>query len=108
MDDEFDQLRKEFLAEAVAKADEIESILRNGSLTERTAVDRMIYLAHQLKGAGGSYGFDEISHEAAALESSLELAGANDGRPDADLTTRARNLKSEIEQRLHDLEVRAG
>lgn len=70
MDFEFDELKREFLREATAKVDEIAELLRGGiGDSER---ERAFYLAHQLKGAGGSYGFATISTEAAALERELE------------------------------------
>lgn len=70
MDPEFDELKREFLAEAGAKIEEIRSMLISSRTSESR--DRMIYLAHQLKGAGGSYGFQTISTEAASLEVILE------------------------------------
>ena len=33
----------------------------------------MTYLAHQLKGSGGSYGFQRISTDAAELEKAVEV-----------------------------------
>lgn len=102
MDPEFDELKKEFLVEARVKIDEIASLL-NGS-DGRTDRDRMLYLAHQLKGAGGSYGFQRISTEAAAIETVLEKI---DGEPTEEqteeLTTRIRNTVDEIQQRLDEL-----
>jgi HPt (histidine-containing phosphotransfer) domain-containing protein len=76
MDFEFDELKREFLTEARAKVDEIRSALGQQS---SAAFDRMTYLAHQLKGAGGSYGFQKISTEAAELETTLERMGGQGG-----------------------------
>lgn len=102
MDPEFDELKKEFLAEAQLKIEEIRSLL-NGSDGPADR-ERMLYLAHQLKGAGGSYGFQRISTEAAAIETVLEKI---DGEPTDDqtgeLTSRIGNTVEEIRQRLDEL-----
>jgi HPt (histidine-containing phosphotransfer) domain-containing protein len=67
----------------------------------------MVYLAHQLKGAGGSYGFEVISTEAAAIESALERAG---GGPSADeldrLGQRIDHLQTVIKQRADEVASR--
>lgn len=72
MDFEFDDLKREFLAEAEGKIAEIRSMVSDGFPPPADHLDRMIYLAHQLKGAGGSYGFASISTESAELETQLE------------------------------------
>ena len=77
MDLELDELKREFLAEAEEKVREIETAWSAGRTNE--SLERMSYLAHQLKGSGGSYGFQQISTEAAALEIALEsLSKEND------------------------------
>ena len=102
MDPEFDELKREFLAEAETKIREIESLL-NGSEGSPSR-DRMIYLAHQLKGAGGSYGFERISTEAAAIETVLEkIADKPTDDQKSELATRIRNTAEEIGQRLQEL-----
>ena len=59
------------------------------------ALDRLAYLAHQLKGSGGSYGYQRISTDAAALEKALErLAGGG---------ASGQSLEQEIEQHVGDL-----
>ena len=102
MDPEFDELKREFLAEAESKIKEIESLM--GDKDGGRARERMIYLAHQLKGAGGSYGFQRISTEAAAIETVLEKIGES---PTADqsseLASRVANTAEEISQRLQEL-----
>jgi HPt (histidine-containing phosphotransfer) domain-containing protein len=109
MDFEFDELKREFLAEARAKVDEISGALRQ---QDSAAFERMTYLAHQLKGAGGSYGFQKISTEAAALETTLErmAADASDaGGKSSDavgkLELHVRALSDEIEMRSSELTV---
>lgn len=72
MDIELTELRKEFLEEAEAKILEIRSRLAEGDTPSEESVKRMGDLAHQLKGAGGSYGYAEISSHAAKLEDAIE------------------------------------
>ncbi len=101
MDAEFDELKREFLAEAEAKVLEIRDVLAedNGS---RESFDRITYLAHQLKGAGGSYGFSRISTEAAALEGAVEQ-WASSGQKSDEVTSRMKALTAEIELRAREL-----
>ncbi|HKO00240.1 MAG TPA: Hpt domain-containing protein, partial [Thermoanaerobaculia bacterium] len=63
MDFELDELKREFLAEAEEKVREIERAF--AATRDRDSIERMSYLAHQLKGSGGSYGFQKISTHAA-------------------------------------------
>ena len=101
MDFEFDELKREFLAEARAKVDEIGTSLRQES---SAAFERMTYLAHQLKGAGGSYGYQKISTEAAALETTLErMSGAGSPEIMGKLQNHVRVLAEEIETRSAEL-----
>lgn len=97
MDFEFDELKREFLRDATSKIDEIATLLDGGiGESER---ERAFYLAHQLKGAGGSYGFATISTEAAALESELEKSP-----PDAaTIRTRVTHLGEVIRERQAEL-----
>jgi HPt (histidine-containing phosphotransfer) domain-containing protein len=102
LDPEFDDLKREFLSEAEEKIREIESLVSDSAPKE--ARDRMIYLAHQLKGAGGSYGFPSISADAAALESALEKM--NEGaRPDLrhEVVARLQSLNRAIETQRREL-----
>ena len=101
MDPEFDELKREFLVEADAKVSEIEGLLAPAG---KLNLDRMGYLAHQLKGAGGSYGFSAISREAAELENVLEILGQDSNRDEStELQRRIDNLHSEISQRQREL-----
>lgn len=101
-DPEFDELKREFLAEADGKVREIASLLQES--TPRESRERMIYLAHQLKGAGGSYGFPSISGDAAALEIALETM---DESVSIDLQTEVRtrldNLSRDVEKSIKEL-----
>jgi HPt (histidine-containing phosphotransfer) domain-containing protein len=101
-DPEFDELKREFLAEADGKVREISSLLQES--TPRESRERMIYLAHQLKGAGGSYGFPSISGDAAALEIALETMDESASAPlQTEVRTRLENLSRDVEKSLKDL-----
>jgi HPt (histidine-containing phosphotransfer) domain-containing protein len=103
-DPEFDELKREFLAEADGKVREIASMLRDS--TPRESRERMIYLAHQLKGAGGSYGFPSISGDAAALEIALETMDESISIDlQTEVRTRLENLGRDVEKSLKDLSV---
>ena len=70
VDLELNELKREFLDEAREKVAEMQTALespRNGE-----SLDRLAYLAHQLKGAGGSYGYQRISTDAAEVEKAVE------------------------------------
>lgn len=96
VDHELNELRREFLDEAREKVTEMESAL--GSADGNGARDRLAYLAHQLKGSGGSYGYQRISDDAAELEKAIE-----DGRANGDLSTYVANLRGAIERAATEL-----
>ncbi len=100
VDYELNELKREFLDEARDKVSEMESALGQGDSPE--ALERLTYLAHQLKGSGGSYGYQRISTEAAALEKTLESMGGSAGTVE-----KARqyvvDLRSEIERCAREL-----
>jgi chemotaxis protein histidine kinase CheA len=103
MDFELDELRRQFLAEAETKVKEIAEKIHEENPPSTESVERMAYLAHQLKGSGGSYGFEVISTEAAALEKDLEQAA---GEAEADyrpISRRVELLSSVIRRKLEDL-----
>jgi HPt (histidine-containing phosphotransfer) domain-containing protein len=97
VDTELDDLRRVFLDEAREKVKEMQSALEQSS---SESIERLTYLAHQLKGSGGSYGYQRISSDAAALEDALERDGT-------DLDTRVQqyvvNLRLEIERCAREL-----
>jgi HPt (histidine-containing phosphotransfer) domain-containing protein len=64
------EIVREFAAELPARVAKLEECLAAGQLRELQT------LAHQLKGAGGGYGFPQITELAASLEQSLK-AGAD-------------------------------
>lgn len=99
IDLELDELKREFLAEANEKVREIESKLGDRSLE---SLERVSYLAHQLKGSGGSYGFQRISTDAAELERAIERQ-AHGEAVDEKIREHAANLRSEIDRRSREL-----
>ena len=103
VDLELDELKREFLAEADEKVREIEAKLVDRS---PESVERLSYLAHQLKGSGGSYGFQRISTDAAELESAVERRAHGEAM-DEKIRQHAANLRSEIDRRLRELSAPA-
>lgn len=103
VDQELNELRREFLAEAEEKAREIEAVV--GGSRDPQSIERLAYLAHQLKGSGGSYGYAGISADAAEIERvAEEIAGgrASDGS-DGVLRERVESLRKEIEKSAQEL-----
>lgn len=102
VDHELDELRREFLAEADEKVREIQAKATDLS---PAAIERLAYLAHQLKGSGGSYGFPSISDEATKLEKAVEelAAGGESSGIATRIAHRAANLRDEIERRSREL-----
>jgi chemotaxis protein histidine kinase CheA len=105
VDQEFDELKREFLAEARDKIQEIETTLDGDRSADR--LDRLTYLAHQLKGSGGSYGFERISTDAAELEKAVELltTGSDSGRLEEKIQLHVFNIRTEIDKRERELAV---
>ena len=103
-DPEFDQLKREFLTEAREKVGEIARLFEQDGASQPESLHRMIYLAHQLKGAGGSYGFPSISSDAAALETALEKLGERQSSAvQGQVGERLRNLDHVVESQLREL-----
>jgi HPt (histidine-containing phosphotransfer) domain-containing protein len=107
VDREFDELKREFLAEARDKIQEIEATLDGAR--DPSHIERLTYLAHQLKGSGGSYGFQRISTDAAELERAAELLskGSDDGHLEEKIQVHVINIRSEIEKRASELAASA-
>lgn len=103
VDHELDELRREFLAEAAAKVREIQASADDGRSPQ--SIERLTYLSHQLKGSGGSYGFERISSEAAEVEKAAErlLNGESIESLDRKLREHVGNLQTEIETRRKEL-----
>lgn len=104
---ELEELKREFLTEAREKVREIETNLERSD--GPGSLERLTYLAHQLKGSGGSYGFEQISAEAAQLEKAVERM-TSDGRvqvPKDQLQQHAAKLRTEIDSRLREFSAAA-
>lgn len=103
VDQELDDLKREFLAEAEQKVREMQTAL--GAAKTPDALHRVGYLAHQLKGSGGSYGYSRISADAAEIEKTVE--SANDGSLDPTAEQKIQqhvvSLRTEIETRVREL-----
>ena len=70
-DADFQELLVDFVSAMGQRATGLNSAMANGRL------DEVRQLAHQLKGAAGGYGFDEVSEVAAELENACQLASPN-------------------------------
>lgn len=104
MDYELNELKREFLAEAGEKVREIEQMM--GGLRNTESLDRLAYLAHQLKGSGGSYGYQEISNDAAEIEKSVEVLVRNNGgdaNVEASIREHVTSLHGAIERSAREL-----
>jgi HPt (histidine-containing phosphotransfer) domain-containing protein len=104
MDHELNELKREFLAEAEEKVREIERMMSAMRNTE--SLDRLAYLAHQLKGSGGSYGYQEISDDAAEIEKSVEVLVRNnigDANVEASIRKHVTSLHGAIERSAREL-----
>ena len=103
VDPELEELKKEFLAEARDKVLEIESQLETARSPQ--TLERMTYLAHQLKGSGGSYGFERISTDAAELEKAVEriVKGDHAERLEEKIQQHVVNLRAEIDKRVREM-----
>jgi HPt (histidine-containing phosphotransfer) domain-containing protein len=75
------ELVQGFAAELPGRAQDLESRLDQGALED------LQRLAHQLKGAGGGYGFPQITEAAASLEQALK-----EGSPESAIKDRTRLL----------------
>jgi len=64
-DPEMIEIVREFALELPGRADHLEKLVSAGAL------DELRVMAHQLKGAGGGYGFEEITQLAAAVERAI-------------------------------------
>jgi chemotaxis protein histidine kinase CheA len=100
VDRELEALKREFLTEAKAKVQEIASMTSGPRDSE--SLDRLAYLAHQLKGSGGSYGYARISDDAADIERAVELiTTGEDG--EATLREKTESLRTAVDQAFAEL-----
>ena len=106
VDHELDELRREFLTEAQEKVREIES--RLATADDGSAYERLAYLAHQLKGSGGSYGYQRISTDAAEIEKAVETISSSDQTSVLEkIRQHVANLHKEIDRSAQELSARA-
>ena len=98
VDPELDELKREFLTEAQDKVREIQSAIDGGRSPE--ILNRVAYIAHQLKGSGGSYGYQRISAEAAEIEKVVE---SNGDSVDTRIREHILALREEIDRRSAEL-----
>ena len=102
VDHELNELKREFLVEAREKVTEMQTALDTAS---GESLERLAYLAHQLKGSGGSYGYQRISTDAAELEKAIEKQAENGagGDLDAKIQQHVVNLRAEIDRCVREL-----
>lgn len=105
VDLELDDLKREFLAEADEKVRELQAKLDGEQSPE--ALERLTYLAHQLKGSGGSYGFSRISTDAAELETAVEELAREGTTPGIDdrIQQHVFSLRAEVDRRMKEYAV---
>jgi HPt (histidine-containing phosphotransfer) domain-containing protein len=105
VDLELDELKREFLAEADEKVREIQEKL--GGEQSADVLERLTYLAHQLKGSGGSYGFQQISTDAAEFEKAVELRARDGVQPGIDdrIQKHVFNLRAEVDRGMKELSL---
>jgi HPt (histidine-containing phosphotransfer) domain-containing protein len=105
VDHELDELKREFLAEAKEKVREMQTALTSGH--NPASLERLGYLAHQLKGSGGSYGYQRISADAAEIEKAVESVDDSglDSTAEKKIQEHVGNLQTEIETRVRELSV---
>lgn len=103
VDYELNELKREFLDEARDKVVEMQSALDH--VRERETLDRLAYLAHQLKGSGGSYGYQRISTDAAELEKVVESIDGNGSSTTQEekIQQYVLNLRDEIDRAAREL-----
>lgn len=104
VDHELNELKREFLDEAREKITEMRTALDNRAADR---LDLVAYLAHQLKGSGGSYGFQAITTNAAELERVAERAHSDGDGAGEDLERFLGSLSAEIERAASELEAAA-
>ena len=103
VDYELNELKREFLDEAREKVVEMQSAIDRA--LERESLERLAYLAHQLKGSGGSYGYQRISTDAAELEKVVESIGdgGSSSTEEEKIQQYVLNLRSEIDRAAKEL-----
>jgi HPt (histidine-containing phosphotransfer) domain-containing protein len=103
VDRELEALKREFLTEAKAKVQEIATMV--GGPRDSGSLDRLAYLAHQLKGSGGSYGYARISDDAAEIERAVEQITTGDDGDHTETTLREKtaSLQTAVDEAFAEL-----
>jgi chemotaxis protein histidine kinase CheA len=103
VDRELEALKREFLTEAKAKVEEIAAMTSGPRDSE--SLDRLAYLAHQLKGSGGSYGYARISDDAAEIEHAVEQITSGEDGDSSETTLREKtaSLQSAVDSAFAEL-----
>lgn len=103
VDHELDELKREFLAEAEEKVREMQKTLSASSNPD--SIHRLGYLAHQLKGSGGSYGYQRISADAAEIEKAVDSISDRgiDTGTEEKIRDHVSKLRTEIDERAREL-----
>jgi len=103
VDRELEALKREFLTEAKAKVQEIAAAV--GGPRDSKTLDRLAYLAHQLKGSGGSYGYARISDDAAGIEHAVEqiTTGEDGNNGEATLREKTESLRAAVDDAYAEL-----
>ena len=100
MSDELRELQREYLTDVSRKVSLIREHGRSLGADFKDSFPRLLFLAHQLKGSGGSFGFPRITELAQRMSRELSqfLDDEIASRPTPD------DLMSELEQISHELE----
>lgn len=89
--DPFTSIRKRFIERCRSDLHNLED-LKSAGTDDPDALSRLIGVAHSLAGAGGIFGFPEISNKASELETRL-IEGGSNNRADTALDELIRTLK---------------
>lgn len=103
--DFFEELRREYLAEAPSRLSELRKDLAALAAGEADAAVSLKSRFHRLAGSGGSYGFPAISTAARAAETWLAAHAGSEALPDAGpyLTDAIRRVADAFDQAARDL-----
>lgn len=93
-DEEFAEIRKEYLKELPAKIQLISENLEKGLGGDDKALHQATFLAHRLSGSAGSYGLPELGAEAKKLEQFL--IDFKNKTPSSEEQAKARELFTEL------------
>ena len=108
MTDEFRELQREYLIDVRQKVSAIREHGRALGVDFKESFPRLLFLAHQLKGSGGSFGFPRITELAQRmsreLSQFLDDEVASRPTPD-DLASKLDSISSELESEVANAQV---